>query len=98
MRRDLEQGLPRLPTYDDAEEEEDDRQALGKARTAYVTADDLDEEDAALDEFNALPADERLRRVVQHLRDEHHYCFWCKFTYPDDTMDGCPGLTEEDHD
>jgi hypothetical protein len=98
MRYDLEQGLSRLPTYDDDEEDEDDKKALGKASTAYVTSEDLDEEDTELDEFNALPADERLRRVVQHLREEHRYCFWCKFTYPDDKMEGCPGLTEEDHD
>ncbi|KAK4128409.1 adenine nucleotide alpha hydrolases-like protein [Parathielavia appendiculata] len=98
MRYDLEQGLARLPTYEDAEEDEDDKKALGKASTTYVTAEDLDEEDPELDEFNALPPDERLRRVVQHLRDEYHYCFWCKFTYPDEKMDGCPGLTEEDHD
>ncbi|KAK4158122.1 hypothetical protein C8A00DRAFT_11080 [Chaetomidium leptoderma] len=102
MRYDLEQGLAAarlLPTYDDPEEDEDDRKALGKsAATAYVTADDLDEEDTELDEFNALPADERLRRVVEHLRDEYRYCFWCKFTYPDEEMEGCPGLTEEDHD
>ena len=98
MRHDLEQGLARLPTYEDVEEDEDDKTALGKAKTTYVTADDLDEEDPELDEFDALPADERLRRVVEHLREEYHYCFWCKFTYPDEKMDGCPGLTEEDHD
>lgn len=100
MRYDLEQGLSRLPTYEDAEEDEDDKKALGKAeaRTTYAAAEDLDEEDAELDEFNALPADERLRRLVQHLREKHNYCFWCKCTYPDDTMEGCPGLTEEDHD
>jgi hypothetical protein len=98
MRYDLEQGLSKLPTYDDPEEDEDDKKALGKASMAYVTAEDLDEEDPELDEFNALPEDEKLRRVVEHLREEHHYCFWCKFTYPDADMEGCPGLTEEDHD
>lgn len=98
MRYDLEQGLSRLPTYDDAEEDADDKKALGKARTTYVTAEDLDEEDPELDEFNALPAEERLRRVVGYLRNTYHYCFWCKFTYPDEEMEGCPGVTEEDHD
>jgi hypothetical protein len=98
MRYDLEHGLSKLPTYDDPEEDEDDKKALGKASMAYVTAEDLDEEDPELDEFNALPEDEKLRRVVEHLREEHHYCFWCKFTYPDADMEGCPGLTEEDHD
>ncbi|KAK4042120.1 hypothetical protein C8A01DRAFT_14263 [Parachaetomium inaequale] len=98
MRYDLEQGLARLPTYEDDEEDEDDKQALGKATTTYVTAEDLDEEDPELEEFSALPADEKLQKVVEHLREEHHYCFWCKFTYPDEKMEGCPGLTEEDHD
>ncbi|KAK4240665.1 hypothetical protein C8A03DRAFT_41875 [Achaetomium macrosporum] len=98
MRYDLEQGLSRLPTYEDAEEDEDDRKALGKARTTYVAAEDLDEEDPELEEFNALPPEERLRRVVTYLREEYHYCFWCKFEYPDEKMEGCPGLTEEDHD
>ncbi|KAL2159213.1 hypothetical protein VTH06DRAFT_2645 [Thermothelomyces fergusii] len=98
MRRDLEQGLARLPTYDDADEDEDDRKALGKSATEVVIAEDLDEEDAELDEFSALPPDERLRKVVEYLREEFHYCFWCKFRYPDEQMDGCPGLTEEDHD
>ncbi|KAK3311257.1 uncharacterized protein B0T15DRAFT_68076 [Chaetomium strumarium] len=98
MRYDLEQGLSRLPTYEDPEEDEDDRKALGKARTTYVAAEDLDEEDAELDEFNALPPEERLRQVVTYLREGYHYCFWCKFEYPDEKMEGCPGLTEEDHD
>ena len=113
MRHDLEQrgGLAaRLPAYEDAEEDEDDGRALGRAGTAtttttttttttsYVVADDLDEEDAELDEFEALPAAERLRRVVLHLREEYRYCFWCKYRYPDEEMEGCPGLTEEDHD
>jgi hypothetical protein len=98
MRYDLEQGLSRLPTYEDPDEDEDDRQALGKARTTYVTAEDLDEEDLELEEFNALPPEERLRQVVAYLREEYHYCFWCKFEYPDEKMEGCPGLTEDDHD
>jgi hypothetical protein len=98
MRYDLEQSLSRLPTYEDDDEDEDDRRALGTSKTAHVTTEDLDEEDPELDEFNALEADEKLRRLVEHLRKEHHYCFWCKFTYPDENMEGCPGLTEEDHD
>jgi hypothetical protein len=98
MRHDLEQSLSRLPTYEDEDEDEDDRRAMGKVKTVYVTADDLDEEDAELDAFNALEGEERLRRLVEHLRKKHRYCIWCKFTYPDEAMDGCPGLTEEEHD
>ncbi|KAK0656131.1 hypothetical protein B0T16DRAFT_424797 [Cercophora newfieldiana] len=102
MRHDLEQAsLSRLPVYDGGDEDEDDKRALGKEpahSTKYVTADDLDDEDPELDDFNALPLEERLGKIVQYLRDKHRYCFWCKFAYPDAEMDGCPGLTEEDHD
>lgn len=104
MRYDLEQAVMRssklLPGYDDGEEDEDDRRALGKgkAATTYVVAEDLDEEDEELEAFEALEPEERLRRVVEYLRREHRYCFWCKCAYPDEEMDGCPGLTEEDHD
>ena len=98
MRYDLEQSLSRLPTYEDEDEDDDDKRAMGKSKTIYEVAEDLDEEDPELDEFNGLEPEEKLSRLVEHLRKEHHYCFWCKFTYPDESMDGCPGLTEEDHD
>ncbi|EEY18524.1 conserved hypothetical protein [Verticillium alfalfae VaMs.102] len=99
MRHDLEQSLSRLPTYEDEDEDEDDKRALGKGKTTvYEVADDLDEEDPELDEFTILEPPERLKRLVAYMRDEFNYCFWCKFRYPDETMDGCPGLTEEDHD
>ncbi|KAI0972565.1 putative G-patch domain protein [Xylaria arbuscula] len=99
MKHDLQQtSTPRLPTYEDDLEDEDDKRAVGKTQVAYAVVEDLDEEDAELDEFNALEADVKLRRLVEHLRKEHNYCFWCKFEYPDGEMEGCPGLTEDDHD
>ncbi|KAJ8121653.1 hypothetical protein O1611_g10043 [Lasiodiplodia mahajangana] len=100
MKHDLQQtSTTRLPTYeDDLEEDDDDKKAMGKTQIAYALVEDLDEEDPELDEFNALEADDRLRQLVGYLRKEHNYCFWCKFEYPDNTMDGCPGLAEEDHD
>ncbi|KAL7936290.1 hypothetical protein V8C35DRAFT_297414 [Trichoderma chlorosporum] len=98
MRYDLEQSLSRLPTYENGEEDEDDKKALGKKHITYSTADDLDEEDEELDEFNALELGTRLSRLVMYLRETHRYCFWCKMAYPDAEMDGCPGVTEEDHD
>jgi hypothetical protein len=58
----------------------------------------LEEEDPELDEFNALAPAERLQKLVIYLREEYSYCFWCKYTYPDNKMEGCPGTTEEDHD
>ncbi|KAF4988545.1 hypothetical protein FDECE_14994 [Fusarium decemcellulare] len=98
MRYDLEQSLSRLPTYEDDQEDADDKRALGKGHTVYATAEDLDEEDEELDEFNELEIGERLSKVLEYLREKHQYCFWCKMVYPDKEMEGCPGLTEEDHD
>lgn len=107
MRYDLEQGSgglsARLPTYDDDDGtmDADDRIALGrteKKKTVYMPADDLDEEDPELDEFNELDGDEKLKRILKYLREKYRYCFWCKCAYPDKEMEGCPGLTEEDHD
>lgn len=98
MRHDLDQSLSRLPTYEDDSEDEDDLRALGKEKTAYVPVEDLEEEDPELDEFNALEPDEKLARLVEYMRKEYCYCFWCKCSYPDKDMEGCPGLTEDDHD
>ncbi|KAH8157733.1 hypothetical protein CIB48_g10520 [Xylaria polymorpha] len=99
MKYDLQQtSTTRLPMYEDDLEDEDDKTAIGKTQSAYALVEDLDEEDEDLDEFNELEADDKLRRLVEYLRKTHNYCFWCKFEYPDDIMEGCPGLTEEDHD
>ncbi|KJZ76716.1 hypothetical protein HIM_04052 [Hirsutella minnesotensis 3608] len=61
--------------------------------------DDEDDEDEDEDEdkFNALSAGERLARVIEHIRREHWYCMWCKMSFPDKSMDGCPGPAEDDH-
>lgn len=98
MRHDLEQSLSRLPTYEDDEEDEDDKKAIGKTRVVYAHIEDLEDDDEELDEFNALELAERLRQLLEHLRSRHRYCFWCKSAYPTSDMDGCPGLLEEDHD
>ncbi|KAI0486204.1 putative G-patch domain protein [Xylaria cf. heliscus] len=99
MKYDLQQtSTTRLPTYEDDLEDEDDKKAAGKTQTAHALVEDLDEEDEELDEFNELEADDKLRRLVEYLRKTHNYCFWCKFEYPTNAMEGCPGLTEEDHD
>ncbi|CAL3964005.1 hypothetical protein PZA11_001473 [Diplocarpon coronariae] len=98
MRHDLHQSLSRLPTYDDPDEDKDDRRALGKDRVQHTLVEDLEEEDPELDAFQALGPAERLQKLVVHLREEFKYCFWCKSSYPDKDMDGCPGSAEEDHD
>lgn len=98
MRYDLQQSLSRLPTYIDTDEDKDDEKALGKAAVQHALVEDLEEEDPELDAFKALEPVEQLYKLVSHLRDEYNYCFFCKFRYPDKEMEGCPGLTEEDHD
>lgn len=92
MRYDLNQSLTRLPTYDDPEEDQLDRQAFGREE------EELDEDDPELAAFIALEPGEKVAKLVAHLRTVHNYCFWCKFQYPDETLEGCPGMTEEDHD
>ncbi|KIW16947.1 hypothetical protein PV08_04138 [Exophiala spinifera] len=98
MRYDLQQSLSKRPDYNDPDEEKEDAMALGrKAETEEVDID-IDEEDEELDEFATLEVSERLAKLVAYLRERWNYCFWCKFRYPDIEMEGCPGLTEDDHD
>ncbi len=97
MRYDLHQSLSRLPTYEDPDEDKEDRMALGKKDTEEVDRD-LDVEDEELDEFEALDSAEKLQKLVEYLRERWHYCFWCKYRYGDSSMEGCPGIIEDDHD
>ncbi|KAL8922072.1 MAG: hypothetical protein Q9208_005382 [Pyrenodesmia sp. 3 TL-2023] len=91
MRYDLHQSLSRNAAYDDPDEDRQDRQAWGDEE------EEVEEEDPELEELNALEPAERLRRMIEYLREKWRYCFWCKFQYPDQEMDGCPGLTEDEH-
>ena len=98
MRHDLQQSLSRLPTYEDVEEEREDAMAVGKGDNSEVVEEEVEEDDQELDEFNALPPQERLQKIVLYLRDTYFYCFWCKYQYKEDSLDECPGILEEDHD
>ena len=111
MRQDFQQSLSSLSTSsayrthedddDDGDDDDDnvDIKALGQIeRRKILEEEDVEEEDAELDEFNALQPQERLEKVVLYLRETYSYCFWCKYQYPDTNMEGCPGTTEEDHD
>lgn len=102
---------PRLPSYSDPTLDREDREALDQPpspspplqdeeekRTTSMLEQEVYEEDPELDEFNALEPGERLQRVVIYLRERHWYCFWCKCRYETEEMEGCPGITEEDHD
>ena len=88
-RYDLTQSLSRNEEY--TEEDADDKLALSSE------VQDLDEEDAELEEYEVLPIAERLDKVVKHLRGKYWYCFWCKYRYEDEGMEDCPGLTEDEH-
>lgn len=92
MRYDLLQSLSRNASYNDPNDDEQEKQAFG------VEEESVEEEDPELEEFQALEPAERLQKLVEYLRERYHYCFWCKYRYEDEKMEGCPGLTEEDHD
>ncbi|KAJ5491530.1 hypothetical protein N7539_003097 [Penicillium diatomitis] len=106
-RHTLETSLPssffprtKLPGYSDATLDDEDQQALG-TRDAYtaIVEQEVEDEDPELEAFNALEPTERLHKLVLYLRDTYRYCFWCKYRYEtDEELEGCPGLTEEDHD
>ncbi|WEW58495.1 hypothetical protein PRK78_003963 [Emydomyces testavorans] len=92
-------NIPRLPSYADADLDIDDKLALGRDAEGNIVEVESDlEEDKELEEFNALTPQERLTRIVMYLRERHNYCFWCKYHYRTAEMEGCPGVTEEDHD
>ncbi|PWW78765.1 hypothetical protein C7212DRAFT_288720 [Tuber magnatum] len=110
MKYEMLQSLdsPRLPGYDRGHElDREDKVALGispgsaRVRNLGMVVEDGAEdetgEDEELAEFEALGVGERLKRIVEYLRCKHKYCFWCKYQYPDEQMEGCPGLEEDLH-
>lgn len=90
MRYDLNNSLSNR-NENDSDSGAEDHRTFDK-RTA-----ELDDEDEELTEYEALSLPERLEKVATELREKYSYCFWCKFRYPDDEMEGCPGLTEDEH-
>lgn len=80
--------------WTDPEADADDKIALGMEVQDFED----EEEDTELEAYNALSVGDRLEKLVVYLRRTYHYCFWCKYRYTDESMEGCPGLTEEDHD
>jgi hypothetical protein len=95
MKYDFNQSLTCRNDYKDSDEDTDDRLAVRKKEVEDL---ELDQDDDELDEFEGLDISERLQKLVDYLRQRWHYCFWCKYRYPDASIDGCPGTTEEDHD
>lgn len=102
QQRELNNSLSsRLPAFvDDDEHDDDSKVALGRDLAPFYTSleDELADEDSELAEFEALPVAERLHKVLVFLRETYKYCLYCGHQYPDAAMDGCPGVSEEDHD
>jgi hypothetical protein len=103
QRRELNNSInSRLPTLaaDDEDEEDDSKVAQGRDLAPFYTSleNDLEDEDSELAEFEALPVEQRLLKVLIFLRDEFHYCLYCGYQYPDAELEGCPGVSEEEHD
>ena len=81
------------------EYDDDDRVALGlDPLPSFATEVADDDDDRELDEFEALEPAVKLEKLVMHMRENHHYCFWCKAKYESQDMDGCPGIKEDEHD
>lgn len=103
QRRELTNSLAsRLPTLaDEGDEDDDSKVALGQDLNPFYTTleNDLVTEDPELAEFEALPVAERLRKLLLYLRNNFQYCLYCGYQYPNATaLEGCPGVTEQDHD
>lgn len=59
--------------------------------------DEEEPEDPELSGFMEKDAGERLDELVEALSKQFNYCFWCKYQYEDESMDGCPGGGEDGH-
>ena len=101
QRRELNDSLAsRLPTLAPEDEDDDSKVAQGRDLAPFYTTleHEHEDEDPELAEFEALPVTERLQKLLVFLRDKYRYCLYCGYEYPDPEMEGCPGVTEEDHD
>jgi hypothetical protein len=101
MKREVQNSLIyRRPDYNNSDDDEDADAGAGSKERDLIEffEQDLEDEDAELDEFNELTPSERLTKVTAYLRSKYLYCFWCKSKYADADFLGCPGTTEEAHE
>ena len=101
QRRELNNSISsRLPTLAPEDEDDDSKIAQGRDLAPFYTTleNELEDEDSELAEFEALPVTERLQKLLVFLREQYHYCLYCGYEYPDAQLEGCPGVTEEEHD
>jgi len=86
---------------DDDDDDDGDGVASSPKNADFSSESDLPPkwiEDAA--QFLGLKPAERLDRILQYLRAEYHYCFWCGTEYKtsDEMQEECPGPEEDMHD
>ncbi|KAG0321374.1 hypothetical protein BG000_003252 [Podila horticola] len=96
--------------FDLSDDEDGDPEDRKEKRVRLSTPDPIDEETVEENEepeaqwgerpaYAELSVYEKLEKVVQYLRQEHSYCFWCSAQYygQQDLEDNCPGESEDDH-
>ncbi|KAG5513515.1 hypothetical protein PMAC_000947 [Pneumocystis sp. 'macacae'] len=86
--------LNRVQSVDDLQNEE-----VKPDRHTQVEWSQEDDQDLELDAFNQLDPKIRLEMIIDYLREDYYYCFWCGCAYEDaqDLSNFCPGKREEDH-
>ncbi|KAF9409949.1 G patch domain-containing protein 11 [Podila epigama] len=94
--------------FDLSDKEDDELEVKEVKRVRLSTPDSIekptaqDEEEAKWGEkpwYSELSTVEKLNHVVEYLRQEHFYCFWCAAQYYsiEDLNENCPGASEDDH-
>ncbi|KAG0705484.1 hypothetical protein DFH29DRAFT_980930 [Suillus ampliporus] len=89
-----------LPVSSGADDEDDDdnRALIDEAPTTVEEFPQEVVEEAVY--FLRLGPRDRLKLLLDYLREEYSYCFWCGTQYEDtsDMAQNCPGPEEDDHD
>jgi hypothetical protein len=64
----------------------------------FIVRELLEQED--LNEFERLPMEEKLVKVLGYLRKQYFYCYYCGCQYggSEELSKQCPGLHEDDHE
>ncbi|KAI8379803.1 uncharacterized protein BYT42DRAFT_614067 [Radiomyces spectabilis] len=77
------------PTSED--DEDDQKEAKREEEPIYPPEE--------VEALKSLKLDDQLQRLVEYLRNNYLYCFWCGAQYADeeDLKENCPGSEEDDH-
>ncbi|KAF9520390.1 hypothetical protein BS47DRAFT_1336033 [Hydnum rufescens UP504] len=91
-------AIRRLTDDDDALEAGKGKKRKGKSEIETLEFSPQDVLEARI--YLALPAKDRLAKMLSYLRGKYSYCFWCGTQYEDaEEMDAnCPGEDEDSHD